>query len=210
MRQTRWTILFVALCVAMGSFVSQAAAQNLPNFVAVVDVAQLIKAHPDFQKKQDALKAEMQGEEAKFRQRQEMIVKKEKTLQDGPYKQGTAEYQKLMDEIANDYADFDKDAKQRQRKFALQNSQIMFDTYQDIKATIGTFATARRIAQVTDYRVFEPNPLEPQTVAEDMDQKLVWFDKTLDITELVIAEMYKARNLPVPQRTATPGAPATR
>jgi len=200
-KQTRWTMFFVGLCVAFGTFVSQASAQGLPQYVAVVDVAQLIKEHPEFRAKQEALQKVVQAEEAKFRARQEQIVAKDKALQNSQFKPGTAENQKQVDEIADEYANFEKDAKTMQRRFALENSKIMYDTYQDIKQVIGKFATERRIAQVTDYRVFEANPAEPQSVAEDMDQKLVWFDPSLNITDLIINKMYEARGLTRPAKT---------
>jgi hypothetical protein len=74
----------------------------------------------------------------------------------------------------------------------------MYDTYKDIKATIGNYAAARGIAQVTDYREFEPNPADPQTVAEDMDQRLVWYNKNLNITEVILKDIYAVRKLPYP------------
>lgn len=209
MKQTFLT-LFVGLCVAFG-FVSQAAAQQqgLPQFVAVVDLAELIKNHPEFRVKQEALQKTVQTEEAKFRTKQEQLDAKAKTLQSPTLKPGTPEHQAQMDVLAEEFAEFEKEAKTMQRKFALENSKIMYDTYKDIKTTIGKFAKARRIAQVTDYRVFEPNPLDPQTVAEDMDQKLVWFDETLNITELVINQMYADRNMqrPAPETPKTAVAP---
>jgi Skp family chaperone for outer membrane proteins len=209
-KQTCCTTLIVSLCLAFGGFVSQASAQGLPQFVAVVDVAQLIKEHPEFRSKQETLQKEVQGEEAKFRARQEAIVAKDKALQNTGIKAGTPEHQKAIDEIASDYADFEKDAKSMQRKFALKNSQIMFDTYQDIKKVIGEFAKARKIAQVTDYRMFDPNPAEPQSVAEDMDQKLVWFDPQLDITDLVINQLYAARGLQRPAKSDVTNSNAAR
>jgi len=208
-KHNRWTILVASLIVA-GFVTSQAVAQQatLPNFVAVVDVAQLIKRHPDFKGKQDALQTEMLAKEAYFKQKQEAIATKEKALQASGFKQGSPEFQKAADEIQNDYSDFEKEAKAEQRRFALKNSQIMYDTYKDIKVEIGKFATARNIAQVTDFREFEPDPAIPQTVAEDMDQKLVWFDPKLNITELVLQQMCTARGVPVPPKEAAPvGAP---
>jgi Skp family chaperone for outer membrane proteins len=204
-KQTYLTML-AGLCLAFG-FVSQAAAQGLPQFVAVVDVAQLIKNHPDFRVKQEALQKTVQAEEAKFRSKQEQIVAKEKALSSSALNPGTPEHQKQMDEIADEYADFEKEAKTMQRKFALENSKIMYETYKDIKQSIGKFAKARKIAQVTDFRVFEPNPLEPQSVAEDMDQKLVWFDETLNITDLIISQLYADRGLQRPAADAA--APKT-
>jgi Skp family chaperone for outer membrane proteins len=202
-KQTRWTIPFVAFCVALGGFISQATAQlALPQYVAIVDVAQLIKEHPEFLTKQNALQAEVKVEEDKFRSRQEQIQNKEKALQNTQIKPGTAEHQRMVDEIAGEYADFEKDAKSMQRKFALKNSTIMYETYQDIKVVIGNFARVRKIAQVTDYRMFEPDPAQPQTVAEDMDQKLVWFDPLLNITENIVDELYKSKGLTRPPKPA--------
>jgi Skp family chaperone for outer membrane proteins len=207
---------FVALSLTIGGFVSQATAQGLPQYVAVVDVAQLIKEHPEFRGKQEELQKEVQAEEAKFRTRQQQIMDKDKALQSSAAKPGTPEHQRQVDEIAGEYADFEKDVKAMQRKFALKNSQIMYDTYQDIKKVIGEFAQKRNIAQVTDYRVFDVNPAEPQSVAEDMDQKLVWFDPKLNVTEYVINDLYAARNMQRPpkqqqqqQQQVNAGRPAT-
>lgn len=208
MKRTRLAVFFVALglIVAAGlSYRSQADAQSggaaaaaPPSFVAVVDVAQLIKAHPEFSKKQEALKNKMIAEEAKFKKRQQDIIQQEKALQSSGLRAGSPEHQKALDTISKLYAEFETDARSMQRRFALENSQIMFDTYQDIKLTIGEFAKARRIAQVTDYRFFKPDPADPQTVAEDMDQKLVWFDDTLNVTKFVIYQMYDVRKIQRP------------
>jgi Skp family chaperone for outer membrane proteins len=201
---------FVALCLIVGGFVSQTAAQGLPQFVAVVDVAQLIKEHPKFRGEQETLQNEVRVEEAKFRERQKQIEDKNKALQTSSVKAGTPEHQRQVDEIANELADFEKDVKAMQRKFALRNSKIMYDTYQDIKKVIGNFAKQRRIAQVTDHRFFEVNPAEPQLVAEDMDQKLVWFDEQLNITDYVIDDLYAAHKMTRPPKSANNDAAAGR
>ena len=213
MKHNRWTVL-VASLIAVGFITSQAAAQApaLPNFVAVVDVAQLIKRHPEFKGKQEALQAEMLTKEAYFKQKQEAIAAQERGLAGSGLKAGSDGYQKAVDEIQNAYADFEKEAKAEQRRFALKNSQIMYDTYKDIKTEISKFATTYGIAQVTDFREFDPDPAIPQTVAEDMDQKLVWFDPQLNITERILKSMCDARGVPVPPKEipgATPAVPRT-
>jgi hypothetical protein len=81
----------------------------------------------------------------------------------------------------------------------------MYDTYQDIRAIIGRYAMARGIAQVTDIREFEVNPADPQTVAEEMDQRLVWFNPTLNITQQIIGEVYATHGRTMPAPTAAPG-----
>jgi Skp family chaperone for outer membrane proteins len=216
-KKISWSLVFVGVAVVLGNSVSQVAAQQaqqqaaqLPYRVAVVDVAQLIKQHPDFKAKQEALQNQVKQAEAAFVARQQKIQDKQKALQGSPSKPGTPEHQRQLDDIANDLADFEKDAKAQQRKFALENSKIMYETYQDIKMVLGRFAAERLIAQITDYRKFDVNPADPQSVAEDMDQKLVWFDKNVDVTEYVIAAMYQARGMqrPAAQAPQTAAGPA--
>ena len=221
MKRNHWITLTVGIALALGIYAvpaitqQQQQQQTPPFYVAVIDVAQVIRQHPEFKQRQAALKAQIDQAEATFNQRQETIANKQKSLEASPHRPGSAEYQQLLDNIANEVADFERDARTQQRRFALENSKIMYDTYQDIKATINRYATARGIAQVTDYREFEPNPAEPQTVAEDMDQRLVWFNPSLNITRAIIGEVYAARGMqpPAPEAlgntgpaTATPGA----
>ena len=220
MKKHNWITLIVGIVISLGIYAVPVVAQQqtapAQNLVAVIDVAQVIKQHPDFMARQQTLQDQVKQAEAVFQKRQEQIAAKQKALETSPHKAGTSEHQRQFDEIAGDLADFEKDAKAQQRKFALANSQIMFDTYKDIKATIERFATARGIMQVTDYREFEANPADPTSVAEDMDQRLVWFNQNLNITKHIIGDIYAARNMPVPTQqpaqnagAAPAGAPRT-
>jgi len=222
--------LIVGIAIVLGTYTVSVVAQQaappqaapLPNIVAVVDVAQIIKSHPEFIKRQDVLKADVQQNEALFQKKQETILQKQKALESSQHKPGTPQHQQMLDEITRDIAQFEAEAKSLQRKFALANSQIMYDVYKDIKSTIGRIAAASNIAQVTDYRVFDVDPNDPQTVAEDMDQRLVWFNQRLNITDTVIQQIYRDRNLQMPSQqpaqntpntapqTATPGTPMQR
>jgi len=207
-KKNHWFTLIVGVAIVLGIYAVPAIAQQtqqapqIPYLVAVLDVAQVIKAHPDFTARQGALAEKVKAAEATFQKRQEAIAGKQKSLEASPHRPGSPQHQQILDEIAGDLADFERDAKTEQRKFALENSKIMYDTYQDIKATINKYATARGIAQVTDYREFEPNPADPQTVAEDMDQRLVWFNPQLNITRVIIGEIYAARGMQPPAQTA--------
>ena len=210
-----WTTLPIGLAIALALYAAPAIAQQpppqqapLPFLVAIVDVAQLIKAHPEFEQKQQHLAAQVGQAEKQFQARQEEIAQQQRALNESTHlRSGSPEHQREIDAIAYKLADFEKDVKTHQRRFTLENSRIMYDTYKDIKETIGRYATANNIAQVTDYREFDPNPVDPQSVAEDMDQRLVWFNPRLNITRQIIQQLYAARGLPAPQaQTAT--APA--
>jgi len=192
--------LIAGIALTLGVYVVPAIAQQpaaqqpapLPYQVAVIDLAQVIRAHPDFTLRQEALKKEVDTQEAQFKARGEGIEADRKKLDESNFRAGTEEYQRAFDSLAAKVAQFEADARAQQRRFALQNSQIMFDTFKDIQGTIGRYSQARNIAQVTDYRIFEPDPADPSTVAEDMDQRLVWFNPGLNITNVIIQEVRNA------------------
>ena len=227
-KKKHWIALSIGIVIVLGIYAmpgitqTQPAAQPAPTpyLVAVVDVAQLIKEHPAFKAKQAALKTDVEKAEAVFKTRQEAIADKQKRAQEQGIKPGDARWAQVSEEIAAEMAKFETDAKIQQQKFALANSRIMFDTYKDIKTTIGRFAEANNIAQVTDIREFDPNPEIPQTVAEDMDQRLVWYSPRLNMTQHIMNAIYAAHPGAGPVPTAvraggaavanptTPGAPA--
>jgi len=212
-KKNHWVTLTIGIAIVLGTYVVPAIAQTQPaaapqapnpTLPAVVDVAQVIKLHPIFIDEQAKLKAEIESAESNFKTRQERIADMQKKLEASGLKVGTPDYIREHEIITNEIADFGRDAKNQQTRFALANSQIMFDTYKDIKKIIGTFALANGIAQVTDYREFEPNPAIPETVAEDMDQRLVWFNPSLNITQHIIRSVYAAHNRPMPQTATAP------
>jgi len=212
-KKSHWITFIVGIAIVLGIYAipaitqqSPPAAPQIPYLVAIIDVAQVIKQHPDYVSRQQELTDRVNAAEANFSKRRDNIANKQKSLEGSQLRPGSPEHQRALDDIANDLAEFEKDAKTQQRKFGLESSNIMYDVFQDIKGTIKQYASTRGIAQVTDYRQFEVHPADPQTVAEDMDQRLVWFDSRLDITQVIIGQIYAARNMQPPQQVATGGA----
>ena len=211
MKKNHWITLTIGIAIVLGIYAVPAITQaqpaaataQTPYLVAVVDVAQIMRQHPVFMEQQAALKGRIDQAEAVFKTRQEAIANKQKQLEASQLRPGTPEYQRAFEDISNEVADFERDARTQQRRFALENSKIMYDTFQDIKATISKYASARGIAQVTDYREFVVDPADPQSVAEDMDQRLVWFNPMLNITKYIVTEVYAARGLQPPAQQPT-------
>ena len=210
MKKTHWITLIVAITLALGIYVLPSIAQQQgappaaqrPFQVAVIDLAQVIRAHPDFTAKQTALQEKVKTAEATFQTKQDAIEQDRKRMESSNFRPGTPEHQQMFDELAKRVAQFEAEARAQQRRFALENSQIMYDTHNDIKATIERVAVASGIAQVTDYRVFESDPADPSSVAEDMDQRLVWFNPQLNITNAIIQNIYAARQMQIPAAIA--------
>ena len=213
MKKIHWITLTIGITIVLGIFAVPAITQTQPQaapqaaapiYVAVLDVAQVIKQHPVFVEQQAALKTQIDQAEGMFQKRQEAIAEQQKRLEASSLKPGSPEYVQAVEKIAAEVADFERDARAQQRRFALENSKIMYETYKDIKGIIGRFAVANGIAQVTDYREFEPNPAQPESVAEDMDQRLVWFNPSLNITTRIVQQVYAAHGRQMPAQATTP------
>ena len=210
MKKKHWITLIAGVALVLGIYAipaitqQQAAQQQvqMPYQVAVIDLAQVIRAHPDFAAKQAALQKMVTDAEAIFQKKQDELEAEKKSLETMQVRTNTPEYQTALDNLTRKAAQFEADVRAQHRRFALQNSQIMYETYQDIKGTIGRYAQARGIAQVTDYRDFDVDPADPPTVAEDMDQRLVWFSPQLNITNVVIQQIYAQRQQQIPEAIA--------
>ena len=204
MKNRHWITLFGGIAIVLGIYAIFAVAQpptaetsqQKPCCVAVVDLAQAIKMHPDFAKKQDALKAKTIAAEAEFQAWQETITAKQEALKE--YAKNSDEYTQAAEKIDSEAAIFKSDAEVTRRKLMSENAKIMYETYQDIKSTAAKVAAASGISLVMDYRHLDVNPADPESVAEAMDQRIVWFESASDITESVIAQFYKDRGEPVP------------
>ena len=199
MKKNYWIILGITLALALGVYVipgtaqQQAAAPQLPFQVAVVDLAQVIRAHPDFLAAQAQLQEEVRQAAAHFQAARDQIEAEERRIQGMDLRPNSDEHQRLVADLTRRVADFEANFRAQHRRFALREAQIMYDTHRNIKDTIARYAQARNIAQVTDFRCFDVDPADPATVAEDMDQRLVWFSPQLNITPFIVQQLYADR-----------------
>lgn len=193
----------------------QQAAAQIPYRVAVVDLAVLIKQHPLFELKMQEFqkKVTMADEEL---QKRHNVIRAEAVKLEGmkdTIKPGTQPYVERADKIAADMAQLEIEAKKRQRDFILENSQIMYDIFMDVRGEIGTFVENRGVAMVVDHRKIEVSPNDPQALSEEMDKNAVWVHPHVDLTAAIqgrLAEKYK-NIVPPPVAAPQPGtAPINR
>jgi Skp family chaperone for outer membrane proteins len=202
-KRTNWIPLVVVLILGFAGVVSSvanaqtatAAAQPRPYQVAVVDIAQLIKNHPDFTAKQEELQKFAKEKEVEFEARKQKIQEREKTLTGLKLTPGTPEHDKAVAEITTLVTDLDKDVKIAQRKVMTENSIILHNVYKEIRDEIGVVAKAAQIAQVMDYRPIEATPADQNSVAAMLEQSLIWHDDNLDISQAIVNRLYQKRQI---------------
>jgi Skp family chaperone for outer membrane proteins len=165
----------------------------VPYQVAVVDIAQLIKYHPDFESRQKGLQELAQQKDKEFSARKTEIEQRRATLAAHNYQPGTKEHDDYVSEITMKGTEFDKDLKLTQRKLVTENSKILYEIYKEVQEEIAVVAKGYKIAQVMDYRSIEAAPNEPQSVAAMLEQNLIWYDDALDISQAIMNRLYEKR-----------------
>jgi Skp family chaperone for outer membrane proteins len=203
-KRTNWIPLVVVfLTLGLAGYVvavvsaqnSGAAAPPRPYQVAIVDIAQLIKNHPNFIAKQKELQDFAKSKEAEFNKRKLDLSEREKTLNAHNLVPGTKEHDDAVNEITTSVTTLEKDVKIAQRKLMQDNSIILHAVYKEIREEIGLIAKQARIAQVMDYRTFDANPADPNAVATMLEQNLIWYDEDLDISQAIVNRLYSKRKI---------------
>ena len=227
MKKFRWTQLMIAVSLVAGVCMTTsllhaqgqpaaggaATAAPTPVYVAVVDLVQVMKQHPLYNVKNADLKKKFDAIEADAMSKKTTLDNEAKQLMDGSIKPDTQEFRLRSDALAKKLSDLEYEYKIKSRDHQIESATVMYELYKDIKSVVGDIATKYAIAQVVDYRKIDVNPkMDPQTVFEEMDQKIVWFSPQWDITEHVISQCYSSRGMqrpvaPPPASTAA-GAPA--
>lgn len=208
-KRTNWIPLVVVLVLGFAGVVTSVASaqtgattataaaqpQPRPYQVAVVDIAQLIKNHPEFIAKQEELQKFAKSKEVEFEARKQAIADREKTLTGLKLTPGTPDHDKAVAEITTLVTDLDKDVKIAQRKVMTENSIILYNVYKEIREEIGVVAKAGRIAQVMDYRPIEATAADQNSVAAMLEQSLIWHDDNLDISQYIVNRLYQKRQI---------------
>ena len=213
MKQIRWTQLMIIVSLVIGvcgasllyaqGQPAAAPAQQTPVYVAVIDLAQVMKQHPQYTEKNNEIQQKVQVAEAAFVAKKKTLDDEAKKLSDGTLKPNAPDFQAKSDMLAKQYNELELEFKLKQRDLQIESATAMYELYRDIKTEVGTFAAQSHIAQVVDYRKIDVNPqADPQAVFEEMDQKVLWFHQNADITEKIINQCYARQKMQRPQASA--------
>jgi Skp family chaperone for outer membrane proteins len=186
-----------------------AAPAGPPRFVATVDLGRLMQSHPEFKAKMEVIQEQKKKLDAEFLGKQNALREQAKKLDESGIRPGTDPYQQQVEEITKAYGNLEVEAKNELRKLEVKNSTVIYDIFSEIKQELSAYCKHYGIAQVTDVRKMEVVPTIPQTVMEDIEQRLVWSDEQIDLTNTIKMQLYKKRGLQVPAETAVVGASPT-
>jgi Skp family chaperone for outer membrane proteins len=207
------TALFVHLAVAQAPRAAAPAAAassgalpgaNAP--VAVVDVTYILDNYARLKHETEAFKKDMENAEASLKKERDAIAKKAELLK--TFKPGTPEFKKTEEEITKADSDWKLKVNRQKGDFAERDAKNFLRAYQELSQQVKVYAERNNISVVLRFNGARPDPANPQAVQMELSKMVMYYDKSVDITDPILAEMNRAAAVAAPPRG--PAAPQRR
>jgi len=161
---------------------ANAFAQSGP-VVAVVDVAKIFKEHPVFEARMEAVKKQVKDYEGIIAQRQKSL--QDQKAKQSEYKTASPEYKRLDQTMAATIADIQVQNNLKAKEIRSMETQVYYETYQEVVAEVTKIAGAYGISLVINYDSTMADPDNRASVQRGVSNAVV-FQRNLDLTTMVI------------------------
>lgn len=174
--------------------------------VAVVDVTYILDNYARLKHDTEAFKKDMENAEAALKKERDAIAKKAELLK--TYKPGTPEFKKTEEEITKADSDWKLKVNRQKGDFAERDAKNFLRAYQELSQQVKVYAERNNISLVLRFNGARPDPANPQAVQMELSKMVMYYDKSVDITDPILAEMNRAAAVAAPPRG--PAAPQRR
>ena len=185
---TKRLIVGFFACPALVLFLGLSSA-DAQTRVSVIDIGEVFKNHPTFPDQLKALKTEAeQFKQASLQLRQQMMKKAEVLQQ---YKPGSAEFKQAESELAKESAALEVEQRDKMRTLMKREAELHFEAYQQTEQAISSYCDPREIQLVLRHNSLEMKESDPQSIMRKVNDAIVFYQPSRDITSAVIAELPK-------------------
>ena len=183
-------------------FAQSQAAAPAGTRVALLDLGHILRNHPGYTAKREALKAKavaLTGQETNIRKQLQTESEKLKDFQPG-----SLDFKKHEAELAQHASDYQLQAKLQRRELAEEEAKILFETYTEVQGVIGRLSESYGIDLVVRFERDRMEPTDPDSISRGLMNPVV-FHRGLDITDLVLKELKPATADTRPVQGLRPG-----
>ena len=185
MNTKRWIAVWVAV-IATGTFFSPQSAWA-QNPVAIVDIGEIFKNHPNFSQQLDGLKQKADAFKASSIQAQQDLIQKAEVLKN--FTPGSPDYQAEEAKLAKESATMEVEQKLAMRELMQAEARLHFDTYEQVNQLIEQYCDSRGIHLVLRYNSQKMDPNNPATVMQRVNSSVIFHNPATDITSIVIGQL---------------------
>ena len=162
--------------------------------VAIVDVGQIFKSHPQFDRQLQQLKAEADQFKANSMQlREEMVAKSEQL---NAFTPDSEEFKNAETMLAQELAKLEVEQRNAMRKLMQREAKLHFDTYQQVKQTVTDYCAEKGFRLVLRHSTLELDIDNPNSIMQEVNNNIVFFSPGRDITGAIIQKLNGTASLP--------------
>lgn len=203
----RYSCVFTAMVTAAVVFAPQTtrtanAQASVRPPVAVVDMAYIFKNHSRFNQMKDALKQEVEREEANVTSLRESARRLSEQLQQMP--KGSPEYKEQERRLADMTADLKVQVELSRKEFLEREARDYYAIYQEVAQEIDFFCQQNGIALVLRFSGDPIDHTNPQEILKELNKSVIYYNRSIDITPNIL-QAVNSRSPRQAQGGAVPG-----
>lgn len=169
----------------------------------MIDVTYILENYAKLKSAMEFYKSEAQKvEDALKRQRDDIAKRAEGMKTMAP---GSPEYKKLEEELTKAESDWKLEVASKRRDFAEQESTYYLKAYQELSATVKGYCERNGIQLVLRFNGAPIDPNNREMVQMEVFKMVLHYDKSIDITDIILAEMNRSAGVAAQPRGPAPG-----
>jgi Skp family chaperone for outer membrane proteins len=176
--------------------------------LAVIDVTYILENYAKLKSAMEYYKSEAQKVEDALKRQRDDIAKRAEGLK--ALQPGSPEYKKLEEELTKAESDWKLDVASKRRDFAEKESTYYLKAYQELTETVKTYCERTGIQLVLRYNGAPIDPNNREMVQMEVFKMVLHFDKSIDITDIILGEMNRKAGVAAQPRGPAQGQPQIR
>ncbi len=167
-----------------------------PHGVAVIDVTYILEHYSRLKQAMEVYKHDAQAAEDTLKKERDALAKRAEGLK--TYVPGSPDYKRLEEELTKGESDWKLKVAAQRRDFAERESKNYLRAYQELSAVVKAYADRNNIQLVLRFNGAPIDPNNREMVQMEVFKMVMYFDKSIDITDPILAELNRNAAIAAP------------
>jgi Skp family chaperone for outer membrane proteins len=164
--------------------------------IAVIDVTYILEHYSRLKQAMEVYKRDAQAAEDLLKKERDNIAKRAERLK--TLKPGSPDFKAEEEAITKAESDWKLNVAKQRRDFAEKESRYYLRAYQELSAAVKAYAERNGIALVLRFNGAPIDPNNREMVQMEVFKMVMYYDKSIDITDQVLAELNRSAAIAAP------------
>lgn len=175
------------LALLIGLFcLANVAALQAQTRVVVLDMGAVFDAHPDFQGRVEALKAEIKAFDDGQKMQRDTLMEEARRLQTAGLDASNPQFRTSEASIASRTANLEVEKRLKVKEFAQKEAAIYYEVYRDVAGRVNNYCKENEIEMVIHFNSKEMTAENPASIMARMNSNVVYYRPQVNITPQIV------------------------